>query len=192
MKRISPIVLLIMVLFGALGCSVQDEQLGLNEEVALNRSNTQGINTPRGQVESDDISLKSGKIHTLTLYKEIKLWAEGIPAGPEPHLTIHGVANIAHMGKSTLLINETINTSDEPWTATATVTLTAPNGDKVLFTYTATIDRTKTPDFIFTGSGSVTDGTGKFKNAKGDLIYNGSMNWATAIGSATFNGDITY
>ena len=77
-------------------------------------------------------------------------------------------------------------------TATAKVSIIAANGDELQFMYDLSIDRSDPPEYIFTGTASVSSGTGRFKNAEGSLEYNGRMNWESAIGSATFTGEIDY
>lgn len=146
---------------------------------------------------SDEVALKSGKIHPVPFKSVFELWSDPAIPGPTINLTVNGLGNATHMGRTKLLVSETIITTTIPWTAHANVILTAANGDELHFNYDSFIDPSEMApggnfNLIVVGQCTITGGTGRFKDASGNLTYNGIFNAATSTGTATFNGDIMY
>ena len=194
MKIFNPVSFLIIALISVSSCSIQDEQLNfaeLNKEVIL-KSGENYLDRQMNVEADNNGTLKSAKKHSVPFKSNFVLWSDEIPTGYEINIEVYGLGTATCMGKTSLIINQIIYTTLNPWKATASVIATSANGDELHFEYVCEMDLSQTPDFIFKGTCEVTGGTGKFKNAEGDLKYNGRFNWSALTGTATINGDIKY
>ena len=173
MKKINFISLLFLVFVFIVGCTVNDIPLDVN----------------------DDVTLKSGEKHSVPFKSTFELWSDGATSGPPIiNLIVYGSGNATHMGKTDLVVTETITTQEppSPWLAEASVVATAANGDELHFDYTSVINPSDFPNLDVFGICIITGGTGRFDGASGTLTYKGEFNADTNIGIATFNGNILY
>ena len=163
----------ILTLLLIIGCSIQDSQL------------------------EDDVNLKNGHKHLVPFKATYSVWSEPATPGPTIDLIVFGSGLANHLGRSDVIVNETITTLQLPWSATASVVITAANGDELHFNYSSEIDPSALPpagngDLIIAGDCIVTGGTGRFENATGTFVYNGVFNVITSTGTAHFTGTIRY
>lgn len=173
MRKFNLILSFIVALLLMIGCSIQDSQL------------------------EDDVNLKSGNKHPVPFNATFSVWSEPATPGPTIDLTVFGSGNATHLGNSEVVVTETITTVTIPWTATASVVITAANGDELHFDYSSVIDPSALPpagngDLVIVGECVVNGGTGRFENATGTFIYNGIFNVISSTGTAHFSGTIKY
>jgi len=158
-----------------------------------------------------DNALKSGHNNPLTFETEFDIWLD---SRDEPSFTdgkmfisqtILGTAKVRHLGKTKVVIKETITIMDitvnppqylYPMKGVAEITFFAANGDQLVFNTTSDMYNHEYPIMnIETTSSTFIKGTGRFKNAtEGTLHKNGRFNDDPEIlaGTATYTVTVEF
>jgi len=111
----------------------------------------------------------------------------------ENTLLITGTCQLAHLGRTTVIADETIRPRADGFDVTRVSTYTAANGDQ-LRTVSAGVALYK-PDFsglLLSYGETAVGGTGRFANASGTAILTGETVFATGKGFWTLDGSLTY
>jgi len=98
-----------------------------------------------------------------------------------------------HLGLTTASAEEIVTFTANGTTAVFTTIYTAANGDR-LFTTTSTTGTAPDPNGVagFSGTETVTGGTGRFAGASGAFSLTGSVAVATLTGVYEVNGSVSY
>lgn len=107
-------------------------------------------------------------------------------------LLITGVCQIAHMGRATLVQNQTIDWSDGTFEHVAVYT--AANGDQLQLTGSgSTVPKPDGSGLFITGTENVDGGTGRFAGATGTVAINGENFLGPVLrGIYHLDGRVTY
>lgn len=113
-----------------------------------------------------------------------------------------GSGNMTHLGKTQVHMDQiwyppSLPPPPRPWTGSGSgnITFTAANGDCLYATYTAEsdhpVDKPVTVIYYCTIKGE--SSTGRFENARGSFVWNGTYNLADNIGKGTLSdGEVMY
>ena len=99
---------------------------------------------------------------------------------------IVGTCNLTHLGRSSIVIHESIDFRSLAYSSVAVIT--AANGDEVHTTINGIATRGAT-GLSLAGSMQVTGGTGRFANASGTSSQSGFVPFNPAAGPATYQLD---
>jgi hypothetical protein len=102
----------------------------------------------------------------------------------------YAVCTISHLGKVTVVTEQTINVITGAQTGEGT--WTAANGDLIYASSVGVGTPTGPGTISFTGVTTLAGGTGRFANASGVVDVNGTADNANGTGSFSYNGSITY
>jgi len=156
--------------------------------------------------QNNELTLKSNKV-PVPFSATFSVWIpeEPIPVNGGFEQAEYGnsvAPHPTHMGVTELYNEEVITFSEgtgylpwedvDPWTAVAHVILTAANGDQMNILVNYMLDVRGFPLFYGEGTGTVDGGTGRFKNASGELSFSVYFNVAELKGTQWFSGEIMY
>ena len=115
---------------------------------------------------------------------------EGIPVPGVPHI-ITGTCQLAHLGRTTLFLNQVISF------ATGTIvsqelTFTAANGDILRAEESGTFAPNGPTAVTFNGTFTFVGGTGRFADATGTASFSGGAEFVTSTGFFTLDGQIGF
>ena len=97
-----------------------------------------------------------------------------VPTGPTS-LRITGICHLAHLGRATLLAEQTLVPGPDGLAYTNTVTYTAANGDLLRTTNSGVAFPTEDgTGFLLSGAETAVGGTGRFTRAEGSAIVTGT------------------
>jgi hypothetical protein len=103
------------------------------------------------------------------------------------------VCHLTHLGLTTAVAEETVTFTPTGSAFVTMVTYTAANGDQLFTTQTGT---GTPPDqngvAHFSGTETVTGGTGRFAGASGSFSVTGSISQATRTGQIELSGTLSY
>lgn len=187
MKKVCLFSFLIVVIFLLAGCS-------------------DFISEPSDLNSANDLTLKSNKVPVpFSAVFSVWLTEEPVPVDGRFEQEEFGSSvapHPTHMGVTSLYNQEVLYFSEgtgylpweevDPWTAVAHVTLTAANGDQMNVLVNYMLDVRGFPQFVGEGTGTVDGGTGRFKNATGELTFSADFNVAELKGIQTYSGKIQY
>jgi hypothetical protein len=112
--------------------------------------------------------------------------------GPTTFL-ITGSCELAHLGRATVVTQETMNWATGAFTNTSTYT--AANGDRLYTSGSGAATFGSDGTGTATGSWTATGGTGRFAGASGTAAYAESLQVTgptTAVGTYTLDGQLDY
>jgi len=118
------------------------------------------------------------------------------PVFTYPHFldqVIAGTCQVSHLGRSSMRLLQHVDLATGA--ATGTVTFTAANGDALTITQSTASTDVGPATKAFTGTATITGGTGRFANASGALELDGTLTFdQNEIGHAlsTYAGWIAY
>lgn len=108
-------------------------------------------------------------------------------------MNVIGKGMVSHLGKSKVFIAQTANYTTDPFSLVSpTVIFTAANGDELYSSGVGTFTDDGLGNSAFTGTLTISGGTGRFNQATGSVTYDGSANVAAAKGQFTFDGMVNY
>jgi hypothetical protein len=104
------------------------------------------------------------------------------------------VCHLRHLGLTTASTTETVTFTETGLVFVTTITYTAANGDQLFTTESGTATPPDQNGLIhFSGTQTVTGGTGRFADASGSFSEVGTVNPATATGEVEFiSGTLSY
>lgn len=194
MKNSNLPILFIFSLLLLHSCMVFDseEELDYLDDIFLSeRTQMSTDETNNHSIDASD--LKSGTVSARNIKGFFKLSSGPVPVGYTIKLTVNGIGNVSHMGKTRLIMNKVTTTNSNPWNANASIVITRANGEELHFSYNdCLIDLTQTPQFDFKAECVVTGGTGRYKNASGTIVYHEVFNWSESTGFLNISGNIEY
>ncbi len=114
------------------------------------------------------------------------------PDQPVLSLSIVGLCQLKHLGRTSMVITETVDFSTG--VIINATTYTAANGDKVNSTFLGTVLSPPGPDAVFEGTETYVSGTGRFAGVSGSSFLEGTahLNGLTGTGHYTTKGTITF
>lgn len=101
-----------------------------------------------------------------------------------------GTCRISHLGRSTMVSDKIINL--EAGTQTAGMAITAANGDKLFASGSGTNTMVAPGRAVFRVELTITGGTGRFTDASGTMVSEGTADLANAQSQLTMAGTIRY
>jgi hypothetical protein len=121
------------------------------------------------------------------------------PLPPEPgqpanvrHLHIDELCQLLHLGRAIGSAEETVTSTATGPVFTNSTTYTAANGDRLFVTFSGTGTVPVDGVVSFSGTETVTGGTGRFAGASGSLDRAGTVSILTLTGEFETSGAITY
>jgi hypothetical protein len=104
------------------------------------------------------------------------------------------VCHLTHLGLTTAITEEVVTFTETGLVFVTTVTYTAANGDQLFTTQTGTATPPDENGVIhFSGTETVTGGTGRFADASGSFSFVGTVTPATLTGQVEFiSGTLSY
>ena len=116
------------------------------------------------------------------------------PTFPQPilHLTISGVCNLRHLGRSTMQATQTVNLLTNAIVNSGTYT--AANGDELVSQFVGVTTYNDGVNAVFNGVETYLSGTGRFHGVSGSTQLKGyaHLTGLTGTGKFTTTGTITY
>lgn len=109
-------------------------------------------------------------------------------------LLITGTCQLAHLGRTSVTANQTIEAGASGITYTNTATYTAANGDQLRTTNAGVATPTAT-GLLLSGTETAVGGTGRFTNARGTALLEGAVRFTgpnSTTGSYKLNGLLEY
>lgn len=139
-------------------------------------------------LEAEDTDF-SGSYTTTFQFIPTEFGPNGQPI--EASVQVEGTGQADFLGTSTVEIEQTVDLTTGQ--ATGTATYTTADGDQ-LFTENQAMNSPPDPNgrFTFTGSMTITGGTGRFEGATGRADVAGSVDQSTGTGTFSFDGTITF
>ena len=200
MKNLSPHVLFFCMLFTLTGCMVFDSENELELLVEnLQSENEMLVSDEIRNNKQDDVLLKSGERQSFDIKGSFEISSNPVHPGPRNELLVSGKGNVSHMGKSKLLMQKivTVDIYANPpvWDASATLSITAANGDELHLEYdNCDVNVSDSQNYVFKAECMVSGGTGKFKNASGKISYYEIFVWSEIkpTGRLKISGSLTY
>lgn len=77
-------------------------------------------------------------------------------------------------------------------TLAGSFSFTASDGDRINGTHTGPIGQQSGAQLPFSGTSTITGGTGRFADASGTLTFTGTANMATSTGAVSYSGTLRY
>jgi hypothetical protein len=116
-----------------------------------------------------------------------------IPFPPPPELLqiVTGTCQLPHLGRTTLLIVQTVNFVTGAISSTETI-FTAANGDVLRAVDAGTSLPSGSAGVTFSGTLTFVGGTGRFTRATGTVSFAGAAEFVTNTGFFTVDGTLTY
>ncbi len=148
-----------------------------------------------GCIENSRVVIEKPLVVFKASYETI---ASSTPIGGPPptalQVEISGEGTATHLGKSTLIAVTTQSLGGPPpFSLDGGATFVAANGDEFYTKATGTASPNFATGFVnVTTNHIIIGGTGRFKNAKGDLVGTAVSNISTGIGRSDFEGTISY
>ncbi len=109
-------------------------------------------------------------------------------------LTIEGTCQMAHLGRTTVLMYQTVSEAPGGFAYTNTTTYTAANGDELRTTGVGMATFTPT-GLSLAGTETAAGGSGRFANASGSATQTGAVQFvdpSTTTGNYSAAGRLTY
>lgn len=205
MKKLNYFLVLSVVLLLLVGCSkdnIQSETLKSDDVVTVEKAK------PAHCVPFDATFEVSIDMESILLGPNVPL----PPPFPPPegkifkkYQFVYGEGNASHLGLTNLSIEQWWRPTSppplpgdpfKPWSGAGVgeFIFTAANGDILLADYDDAISDHETPTYvtlIYTGRFK-DGGTGRFANAEGSFIWEGTFNPVTNFGTVTASGEIMY
>jgi hypothetical protein len=108
------------------------------------------------------------------------------------HLHIDEVCQLMHLGRTIGSAEETVTVTATGPVFTNSTTYTAANGDQLFVTFSGSGTPPQNGVVTFSGTETVTGGTGRFAGASGSLARSGSVSVLTLTGEFETSGTPSY